>query len=92
MCFPDSSVGKEYACNTGDIGLIPGLRRSTGEGIGYPRQYSWASLVAQRIKNLLEMWETWFRSLGGEKGTATHFVKHNETRCNKMSYAFMRFF
>ena len=35
MCFPDSSVGKEYACNTGDIGLIPGLRRSTGEGIGY---------------------------------------------------------
>ena len=86
------SAGKESTYNAGDPSSIPGLRRSTGEGIGYPRQYSWASLVAQRIKNLLEMWETWFRSLGGEKGTATHFVKHNETRCNKMSYAFMRFF
>ena len=44
--FPDSSVGKESACNAGDPGLIPGLGRSPGEGIGYPLQYSWASLVA----------------------------------------------
>ena len=44
--FPDSSVGKESACNAGDPGLIPGLGRSAGEGIGYPLQYSWASLVA----------------------------------------------
>ena len=44
--FPDSSVDKEPACNAGDSGLIPGLGRSTGEGIGYPLQYSWASLVA----------------------------------------------
>ena len=40
MGFPDSSVGKESACNAGDLGLIPGLGRSPGEGIGYPLQYS----------------------------------------------------
>ena len=49
--FPDSSVSKESACNAGDPGLIPGSGRSTGEGIGYPLQYSWASLVAQVVKN-----------------------------------------
>ena len=57
--FPDSSVGKESACNAGDPGLIPGSGRSPGEGIGYPLQYSWASLVAQLVKNLPAMWETW---------------------------------
>ena len=41
--FPDSSAGKESACNAGDPGLIPGLGRSAGEGKGYPLQYSWAS-------------------------------------------------
>ena len=46
--------------------MIPGLGRSTGEGIGYPLQYSWASLVAQLVKNLPAMWETWVRSLGWE--------------------------
>ena len=51
--FPDRSVGKESAWNAGDPGLIPGLRRFSGEGIGYPVQYSWASLVAQLVKNLL---------------------------------------
>ena len=49
--FPDSSVGKESACNTEDPGSIPGSRRSPGEGIGYPLQYSWASLLAQLVKN-----------------------------------------
>ena len=49
--FPDSSLGKESACNTGDPGLIPGLGRSAGEEIGYLVQYSWASLVAQLVKN-----------------------------------------
>ena len=44
--FPDSSVGKESACNAGDPGSIPGSGKSPGEGIGYPVQYSWASLVA----------------------------------------------
>ena len=48
--FPDSSVGKESACNAGDHSSIPGLGRSAGEGIGYPLQYSWASLVAQLVK------------------------------------------
>ena len=74
--FPDGSVGKESACNAGDTCLIPGLGRSAGEGIGYPLQYSWASLVAQLIKNLLAVWETWVRSLGWEDplemGKATH--------------------
>ena len=57
--FPDSSAGKESACNAGEPGLIPGLGRSPGEGIGYPLQYSWAFLVAQMVKNLLAMQKTW---------------------------------
>ena len=44
MGFPDSSLGKESACNSGDPGSIPGSGRSAGEGIGYPLQDSWASL------------------------------------------------
>ena len=51
--FPNSSGGKESACNAGDPGSIPGLGRSTGEGIGYPLQYSWACLVAQLVNNPL---------------------------------------
>ena len=58
--FPDSSVGKESTCNAGDPGSIPGLGRSPGERIGYPFQYSWASLVVQLVKNLPAMPETWF--------------------------------
>ena len=50
MGFPDSSVGKESSCNAGEPSLIPGLGRSTGEWIGYPFQYSWASLVVQLVK------------------------------------------
>ena len=49
--FPRSSAGKEPSWNAGDPSLIPGLGRSAGEGIGYPPQYSWASLVAQLVKN-----------------------------------------
>ena len=59
MGFPDSSVGKQSIYNAGDPGLIPGSGRSPGEGIGYPLQYSWASLVVQLVKNLPAMWETW---------------------------------
>ena len=74
--FPDSSAGKEPTCNAADPGLIPGLGRSAGEGIGYPLQYSWASLVAQLVKNPPAMQETWVQSLGWEdpleKGKATH--------------------
>ena len=57
--FPRSSAGKETACNAGDPGLIPESGRSPGEGVGCPLQYSWASLVAQSIKNLSTMWKTW---------------------------------
>ena len=74
--FPDSPVGKESTCNAGDPGWILGSGRSTGEGIGYPLQYSWASLVAHLIKNPRAMQETWVWSLGWEdpleKGKATH--------------------
>ena len=53
------SEGKESACNAGDPGLIPGWGGFAGEGIGYPLQYSWASLVIQLVKNPPAMWETW---------------------------------
>ena len=70
------SSGKESACSAGDPGSILGSGRSAGEGKGYPLQYSWASLVAQLVKNLAAMRETWVRSLGWEdpleKGKATH--------------------
>ena len=60
----------------GDLGSITGLGKSTGEGTGYPLQYSWASLVAQLVKNPPAMQETWAGSLGWEdpleKGKATH--------------------
>ena len=58
MGFPDSSGGKESTCNSGDPGSIPGSGRSAGEGIGYPLQDSWASLVAQLVKNLPTIQET----------------------------------
>ena len=64
--FPHSSVGEESACSTADPGLIPGLGRSAGEGIGYRLQYSWASLVAQLVKNPPAVGETWVQSLGRE--------------------------
>ena len=71
-----SSVGKESSCNAGEPGLIPGLGRSAGEGIGYPLQFSWAFPMAQLVKNLPAMQETLIRSLGWEdpleKGKATH--------------------
>ena len=65
---------KRSACNAGDPGLKPGLGRSTGEGIGCPLPYSWASLVAQLVKNLHAIWEIWVQSLGQEDplGMATH--------------------
>ena len=56
--FPGSSVGKESTCNAGDPSSVPGSGRSTEEGIGYPLQYSWASLVAQLVKNQPAMQET----------------------------------
>ena len=76
MDFLGSSVVKESTCNAGDPGLIPGSGRSAAEGMVYPLQFSWASLVVQLVKNLPATWETWVRSLGWEepleKGKATH--------------------
>ena len=76
--FPNISVGKESACNAGDPGSIPGWGRSAGEGIVYILQNSWASLVAQLVKNPPAMWKTWLQSLGWEdpleKGKPTHSI------------------
>ena len=74
--FPGSSVGKESTCYAGDPSSILGLGRSTGEGLSYSLQCSWASLVAPLVKNPPAMRETWVWSLGWEdtleKGKATH--------------------
>ena len=74
--FTGSSAGKESASNAGDPGSIPRSGRSPAEDIGYPLQYSWASLVAQVVKNLPAMRETWVQSLGWEdspeEGMTTH--------------------
>ena len=81
--------------------MIPGLGRSAGERIGYPLQYSWASLVAQMTKSLPAMWETWVCSLGWEdpleKGIATHSsilawsipsnISFQRVICIKITYA-----
>ena len=76
MGFPDSSADEESTCNAEDPSSIPGLGRSPEEGIGYPLQYSWASLVTQMVKNPSAMRETWVQSLGWEdpleEGMATH--------------------
>ena len=97
------SVGEEPTCNTGALGSIPGSipgsRRSAGEGIGYPLQYSWTSLVAQLVKNPPAMWETWVRSLGWEgpleRGNATpssvlawriHGVAKSQTRLSAFHF------
>ena len=74
MSFPGGSAGKESMCNAGDLGSIPGLGRSPGEGSGYPLQ--WASMLAQRIKNPPAMQEIRVQSLDWEdpleKGMATY--------------------
>ena len=74
--FPGSSAGEESTCNARDPGSISGSGRCPGGGIGYPLQYSWASLVAQTVKNPPAIRETWVQSLGEEdpleEGMATH--------------------
>ena len=77
--FPGSSAGKKKksACSAGEPSSTPRSGRSPGEGIGYPLQYSWASLVAQMVKNPPVMWKTWVQSLDWEdpleEGRATHW-------------------
>ena len=74
--FSGSSVGKESACSAGDPSSVPELGRFSGEGTGYPLQYSWAFLMAQLVKNPPAIQQTWVWSLGWEdpleKGTATY--------------------
>ena len=64
--FPCSSAGKESTCSAGDPALILGSGRSAGEGIGYPLQYTWASLVAQLVKNMPALQKTTVQFLGGK--------------------------
>ena len=75
--FTGTSAGKESTCSAGDASSIPGSGRSAGQGIDYPLQYSWASLMVQLVMNLPAMQETRARSLGWEdpleEGTTTHF-------------------
>ena len=79
ICVTSLIVGQESPCNAGDPSSIPGSGRSTGEGIGYPLQYSWASLVAQLVKNLPAVQETLDsipgsgRSRGEVNGYSLHY-------------------
>ena len=77
MGFPGGSDGKESARNAGELDSIPGLGRSSGEGIGYHLQYSWASLVAQMVNHLPAMWETWVQSLGWEDPLEEDMASHS---------------
>ena len=88
-----SLAGKESACSAGDPGSIPGSGRYSGKEIGYPLQYSWASLMAQWVKSPPAIQETWVRSLGWEdaleKGKATTPVFwpgefHGPWGCNEL--------
>ena len=75
--FLGSSAGKEPSCNAGDPASIPGSGSSPREGIGYPFQYSWASLVAQTVKNPLVMPETWVQSRGWEDPPEDSMATHS---------------
>ena len=77
MDFPSSSIGKESACKAGNPGSISGLGKAAGEGIGYPLQNSWASLVAQLVKKSFAMRETWVQSLGWEDSLEEHMASHS---------------
>ena len=66
MGFPGSPAGEESTCKAGDPSLTPGSGSSPGERVGYPLQYSWASLMAQMVKNKPAMRDTWVQSLGWE--------------------------
>ena len=74
--FPGSLAGKESTYNAGDSNSISGSGSSPGEGIDYPLQYSWASLVVQTVRNLPAVREAWVQPLGWEdaleEGMTTH--------------------
>ena len=77
MGFPGNSAGKVSACNAGDPSSIPGSGRSSRKGIGYPLPYSWASLVAQLVKNLPATQEIWVPCLGWEDPLEKQKVTHS---------------
>ena len=79
--FPDSSVGKESACNAGDPSSIPGLGKSLGEGIGYPTPLFLGFPVAELVKNPLAKRETWVQSLGWEDPLEQGKATHSSTMC-----------
>ena len=81
-----AQLSKESACNAGDPSSIPGFGGSTGEGIGYPLQYSWASLVAQLEKNVPAMRETWVRSLGWEDPLEKEMATHSSILAWRISW------
>ena len=66
--------------------MIPGLGRSTGEGLGYPLQYSWSSLLAQLVKNLPATWKTWVGSLGWEDPLEKGKVSHPSTLAQRIPW------
>ena len=88
-----NSTGKESACNAGDPGSIPGSGSSSGEGIGYPVQYSWASLVAQMVKNLptnagdTSSIPALGRSLGKGNGNSSVLAWESHGQRNMVSYS-----
>ena len=75
--FPDSSVCKESTCNAGNPSSTSGSGSTPGEGIGYPLQYSQASLVAPIVKNLPAAWKTWIWSLGLEERLEEDMATHS---------------
>ena len=77
--FPCGSSSKESACSAGDLGSIPRSGRSAGEGIGYSLQYSWASLVAQLVKNPPALQEAWVQSLSWEDPLENEKAAHSST-------------
>ena len=87
MGFPGSSAGKESACNAGDLALIPGSGRFPGEGIGYPLQYYWASLMAQMVKNSPAMQETLVQSLGWEDPLKEDMATHSSILAWRIPWA-----
>ena len=80
------SDGRASACNSGDLGSVPRSGRSPGEGIGYPLPYSWASLVAQMVKRLPAMRETWVRFLGREDPLEKEMAIHSSTLAWKIQW------
>ena len=84
--FPGSLVVKEFTCNAGDHGLIPGSGRSAGGGIGYPLQYSWTCLVAHTVKNPPAMQETWVRSLGWEDSLEKEMTTHSSVLAQRIPW------